>query len=102
MSFPEIPLIMRLLSLALTLITAAGALAAAEKNKTAERLDDAAALITEIMAAPDKSIPQEFLDRASCIVLVPGLKKGAFVVGAKYGRGFSVCRHANGQGWGPP
>ena len=93
---------MRLLSLALTLITAAGALAAAEKNKTAERLDDAAALFTEIMAAPDKSIPQEFLDRASCIVLVPGLKKGAFVVGAKYGRGFSVCRHANGQGWGPP
>lgn len=54
------------------------------------------------MSAPDKAIPQDLLDRASCIVLVPGLKKGAFVVGGKYGRGFAMCRAAGGQGWGPP
>jgi len=76
--------------------------AADDKTKTAERLDDAAALFSEIMAAPDKSIPQDLLEKAQCIVLVPGLKKGALVFGGKYGRGFSVCRQAGGQGWGPP
>src|ERR1044071_1529484 len=54
------------------------------------------------MAAPDKSIPQDLLDKSACIILVPGLKKGAFVVGAKYGRGFALCRRLNGEGWGPP
>src|SRR5207302_1284545 len=76
--------------------------AAAEKSKTDERLDDAASLFSEIMAAPDKSIPQDLLDKAPCIVIVPGLKKGAFVVGGKYGRGFAICRAGSGQGWGPP
>lgn len=79
-----------------------GALVAAEKSKTAERLDDSAELFSEIMAAPDKSIPQDLLDKSHCIVLVPGLKKGAFGFGGKFGRGFSVCRHTAGQGWGPP
>ena len=74
---------------------------AVEKSKTDERLDEAADLFSEIMAAPDKSIPQDLLDKAPCIVIVPGLKKGAFVVGGKYGRGFAVCRAAD-QGWGPP
>lgn len=80
-----------------------GALAAKdEKQKTQERLGDAETLFGEIMGAPDKAIPQDLLDKSACIVLVPGLKKGAFVIGGKYGRGFAVCRHANGQGWGPP
>jgi SH3 domain-containing YSC84-like protein 1 len=73
-----------------------------EKAKADERLDDAASLFSEIMATPDKSIPQSLLDKSSCIVLVPGLKKGAFVVGGKYGRGFALCRAMSGQGWGPP
>jgi lipid-binding SYLF domain-containing protein len=54
------------------------------------------------MGAPDKSIPQSLLDKSHCIVLVPGLKKAAFGVGGKYGRGFVLCRGASGQGWGPP
>ena len=54
------------------------------------------------MGTPDKSIPQDLLDKSNCIVLVPGLKKAAFVVGGKYGRGFAVCRQAGGPGWGPP
>jgi SH3 domain-containing YSC84-like protein 1 len=70
-------------------------------EKTTERLDDAASLFSEIMGAPDKSIPQDLLDKSHCIILVPGLKKGAFVVGGKYGRGFAVCR-TTGEGWGPP
>jgi len=93
---------MRAITLTLTLAVAGAPLFAAEKTKTTERLDDAASLFSEIMGAPDKSIPQDLLDKSHCIVLVPGLKKGAFVIGGKYGRGFSVCRNANGQGWGPP
>jgi SH3 domain-containing YSC84-like protein 1 len=77
-------------------------LAADEKSKTAERLDDSASLFSEVMGAPDKSIPQDLLDKAACIVLVPGLKKAAFGIGGKYGRGFAVCRVAGGPGWGPP
>ena len=73
-----------------------------EKNKTNERLDDAASLFSEVMGTPDKAIPQGLLNKSYCIVLVPGLKKAAFVVGAKYGKGFAVCRAASGEGWGPP
>jgi len=75
---------------------------AAEETKTNERLDDAAALFKEIMSTPDRSIPQDLLNKSHCIILVPGLKKGGFVVAAKYGRGFAVCRNASGQGWGAP
>jgi lipid-binding SYLF domain-containing protein len=75
---------------------------AAEETKTNERLDDAASLFKEIMSTPDKSVPQDLLSKSHCIILVPGLKKGGFVVAAKYGRGFAVCRNASGQGWGPP
>jgi len=75
---------------------------AAEETRTNERLDDTAALFKEIMSTPDKSIPQDLLNKSHCIVLVPGLKKGGFVVAAKWGRGFAVCRTAAGQGWGAP
>lgn len=67
-----------------------------------KRLDDSAQMLTEIMSAPDKGIPQDFLRTAQCIVLVPGLKKGAFIVGAKYGKGFMLCRKASGVGWSAP
>ena len=73
-----------------------------EKNKTDERLNDAATLFSEVMATRDRSIPQGLLSKSYCVVLVPGLKKAAVVVGAKYGRGFAVCRAAAGEGWGPP
>ncbi len=67
-----------------------------------ERLQDSAAIFSEIMGAPDKGIPQNLLDDAQCVVVVPGLKKAAFVVGGEYGRGYAVCRKANGVGWGAP
>ncbi len=68
----------------------------------AKRLDDSAEMLTEIMSAPDKGIPQDLLAKAHCVVLVPGLKKGAFIVGAKYGKGFMLCRKASGVGWSAP
>jgi SH3 domain-containing YSC84-like protein 1 len=68
----------------------------------AKRLNDSADMLTDIMSAPDKGIPQDLLGKAQCIVLVPGLKKGAFIVGAKYGKGFMLCRKPNGVGWSAP
>ena len=94
---------MRVLTFTLILAAASSPLLAKDdKSKTNERLDDAASLFSEVMGTPDKAIPQNLLDKAYCIVLVPGLKKGAFVFGAKYGRGFGLCRHGSSSGWGPP
>jgi lipid-binding SYLF domain-containing protein len=66
-----------------------------------KRLDAAADVMTEIMDAPDKGIPQDLLDKSECMVIVPGLKKGAFIIGGKYGKGFMSCRRA-GAGWSAP
>ena len=77
----------------------AGLLSAAEAP---ERLQAAAESLKEVMDTPDKSIPQELLDKAECIVIVPGLKKGAFIIGAKYGKGFVSCRRSGGVGWSAP
>lgn len=74
---------------------------AANKDNT-ERLEKAAAVFDEVMGISDKAIPQTFLDKSECVVLVPGLKKGAFIVGAKFGRGFISCRNAGGAGWSAP
>ncbi|MBS1828374.1 MAG: lipid-binding SYLF domain-containing protein [Acidobacteria bacterium] len=73
--------------------------AGAEEDK---RLDNAAIMFEEVMGTKDKEIPQDLLDKASCAVFVPGLKKGAFVFGAKYGRGFVSCRKKDGPGWSAP
>jgi len=67
-----------------------------------ERLEASADMMTEIMSAPDKGIPQDLLSKAECIVIVPGVKKGAFIVGAKYGKGFMLCRKEGGVGWSAP
>ncbi len=70
-------------------------------NDTEKRLDAATNVVSEIMGSPDKGIPQDLLGKAACVVVVPGVKKAAFVIGAKYGRGFIVCRKAGG-GWSAP
>ena len=64
------------------------------------RLRTATTVLHEILAAPDKGIPEDLLAKAQCVMIVPGLKKGAFVVGGEYGRGFAFCRH-DGV-WGGP
>jgi lipid-binding SYLF domain-containing protein len=93
---------MRLFRLTVFVAVAGSLLAADDTRKVDERLNDAAELFGEVMSAPDRSIPQRLLDKAACVVVVPGMKKGAFVFGGKYGKGFAVCRGAGGQGWGPP
>src|SRR6266404_1747880 len=72
------------------------------EESVATRLKTSSEVLTEIMAAPDSGIPQELLEKSQCIVIVPGLKKGAFIVGAKYGRGFISCRSNAGPGWSSP
>ena len=94
---------MRWITLTILTALACAPLSAIEnKRKVNQRLDDAASLFSEIMGAPDRGIPQDLLNKAQCVILVPGLKKGAFVFGGKYGLGFAVCRRASGEGWGPP
>src|ERR1035441_6954720 len=94
---------MRWVSLTLAFaIVCAPLLAADTTTKTAERWAVSASLFSEIMSTPDRAIPQELLERAQCVVIVPQRVTAAFVVGAKYGRGFAVCRGAAGAGWGPP
>src|SRR4029078_6998488 len=74
----------------------------AADNEPAKRLDDAAAVFLEIMAAPEQGIPQELIEPAPCIVLVPDLQTVACGVGGKYGKGYLSCRNKSGAGWSAP
>src|SRR5882762_5855552 len=65
-----------------------------------ERLRTATTVLHEILSAPDKGIPEDLLAKAQCVMIVPGLKKAAFLVGGEYGRGFAVCRREGV--WGGP
>jgi len=71
-------------------------------TKHKQRLDDAATVLEEVMTTPDKATPQNLLDKAHCIVVIPDLKKGAFIFGARYGKGYLTCRKDDGEGWSAP
>lgn len=75
---------------------------AAQDKEPAERLHEAAAVFSEIMAATDTTIPEDLLAKSHCIAIVPGLKTGAFLVGGKFGKGYLSCRNANNVGWSAP
>jgi lipid-binding SYLF domain-containing protein len=87
-------------AMAATLGTAA--FAADREAKVEDRLDASAETLTDMMRAADKGIPQDLLDKAKCVVVVPGMKKAGFILGAKYGRGFASCRHNGGTTWSAP
>ena len=74
----------------------------AKDSEPAKRLDEAAAVFSEVMATPDKGIPQDLLANAHCIVIVPSVKTAAFVIGAKFGKGYVSCRNKGGAGWSAP
>ena len=71
-----------------------------EKEDATDRLENATKVLNQIMSTPDKGIPQEVLDGAKCIAVVPHMIKGGFVFGAKHGRGVATCRTSNG--WSAP
>jgi lipid-binding SYLF domain-containing protein len=74
--------------------------AGSNREATEDRLDHAGKVLHEIMSAPDKGIPEEVLEHAKCIAVVPHMLKGGFVFGAENGRGVATCQTANG--WSAP
>ncbi len=78
------------------------AFAAEREAKVDDRLDASADVVTDLMRASDHGIPHDLIDKAQCVVVVPGMKKAGFIVGANYGRGFVVCRRHGGVGWSAP
>ena len=81
-----------------TFLIAASVMASAETYE--QRLADSTTVLHEMSQASDKGIPQDLLQKARCVVVVPGLKKVAFVGGGKYGRGYASC--VTRKGWSPP
>jgi len=71
----------------------AASIVVAQEKSADSRMQRAAETFQEIMATPDKGIPQDLLNKAECVVIIPGMKKAAFVVGGEYGKGFAMCRH---------
>jgi lipid-binding SYLF domain-containing protein len=78
------------------------AMAAERESKVTDRLDASADVLQDMMHASDKGIPQSLLDKAKCVVVVPNMKKAGFIFGAKYGRGFAMCRRPTHFGWSAP
>jgi lipid-binding SYLF domain-containing protein len=72
----------------------------AQEDTPDRRLRTSTEILHEILSAPDKSIPRDLLEKAACIIVVPGLKKGALLVGGEYGRGYALCR--KGPSWSGP
>ena len=73
---------------------------ASDRENDVNRTDKAAQVFKEIMNAPDQGIPQDLLERAKCIAIIPGDLKFAFIFGGNYGRGLATCR--TGHGWSAP
>ena len=86
----------------LVALSLSAAFLSAAQSDAPARLQASADVFKEVMGTPDKSIPQDLLNKSQCVIIVPGLKKGAFIVGAKYGKGFVSCRGKAGVGWGAP
>src|SRR5690349_5497286 len=96
---------MKLKSLILVLLTASIfastiAFAAEEPSEQVKRMDAAATVLDEIMGTPDKGIPEELLDSAKCVAVVPSMIKIGFVFGGRHGRGLATCRTSSG--WSAP
>lgn len=67
-----------------------------------DRINTSADVLGEMMNASDKGIPQDLLNKAECVVIIPNMKKAGFIVGGEYGKGFATCRGAGGHGWSAP
>jgi SH3 domain-containing YSC84-like protein 1 len=81
-------------------VVAGNVLGAQASTKESKRIEEAATVLSEIHSVPDKDIPQDLWDKAACVLVVPSLKKAAFVVGGEYGKGLMSCRHQGA--WSAP
>jgi lipid-binding SYLF domain-containing protein len=93
---------MKIVTIFASTLALSGLASAQAPSAHADRLKQAALVLEEVMAVKEKSIPQDLMDKAHCALVVPGLKKGAFVDGGQIGRGFVSCRKASGTGWSAP
>jgi len=75
--------------------------AALAEHDDVKRINASTEVFKEIMAAPDKGVPQDILEKAECVVIVPGLKRAGFIVGGQYGKGVMTCKTA-ARGWSGP
>jgi lipid-binding SYLF domain-containing protein len=89
-----------ILSLCLGLLIPSAAFAASSHDDLQDRVDAAKIVLDQILNTPDNTIPLNILEQATCVAVIPSLKKGAFLVGAEYGRGVVTCR--TGHGWSAP
>ena len=87
-------------SLCISFLLVSTAFAASSREDLQARIDAAKTVLDQIMAAKDSTIPLNILQDATCVGVVPGLIKGAFLVGAQYGQGVVTCR--TGHGWSAP
>jgi lipid-binding SYLF domain-containing protein len=74
--------------------------AASSRADLQDRIDSAKVVLDQVMGAQDRTIPMNILHAATCVAVVPGMVKGAFVFGAQYGQGVVTCR--TGHGWSAP
>lgn len=78
----------------------AGSDATAEHEKALARLDEGAKVLNQLLTTPDNGIPEQVLDNAKCVAVIPSMIKGGFIFGAEHGRGVATCR--TGNGWSAP
>ena len=83
--------------LAATLLASTMAIAAEEPSEQVKRMDAAATVLDETMGTPDKGIPEELLDSAKCVAVIPSMIKIGFVFGGRHGRGIATCRTSSGS-----
>lgn len=89
-----------MVALAAGLLTCASTAFADVSSAEAKRLDQAATVVQELRATPDKAIPEDSWNRAECVTVIPGLKKAAFLIGGEFGKGVISCR--SGKAWSAP
>jgi lipid-binding SYLF domain-containing protein len=87
-------------SLCLCFLMTSTAFAGSSREDLQGRIDAAKIVLDQVMAAQDRGIPMNILEQATCVAVVPGLIKGAFVFGGQYGQGVVTCR--TGHGWSAP
>ncbi|MGB6831034.1 MAG: lipid-binding SYLF domain-containing protein, partial [Terracidiphilus sp.] len=90
----------RFLAVCLCALLSTPLFAASSRDDLQARIDSAKVVLDQIMSAQDRTIPMDILHSATCVAVVPGLVKGAFVFGAQYGQGVVTCR--TGHGWSAP
>lgn len=84
------------------LVAALSGVPAFAQKDADSRLQAATEDLREMMNASDSGIPQDLISKAACVIVVPNLKAGGFIVGGQYGKGFFTCRKSSGVGWSAP